>query len=296
MSTIIVKLQGGLGNQLFTFSAARRLAKVNNANILVDSIQGFKNDSKYKRVYLLDSLLKPPKTIDNNKLDHILLRLRRKGLKFVNAIVPFNSKNYICQRNMDFDPRILDFRFTGQIFFEGYWQSESYFSDIENILRSELLIRSPSDYLNSSFLNRISKENSVAVHVRNFSIENNFSTSERGFSYYKNAISLIESKVINPHYFIFSDSTVSPNIVNLFPIGRYSLLEHNFSVQNSIYDLLLMSKCSYFIITNSTFSWWGAWLSPFNNKIVVYPNIRILSGEGCWGFNGLMPLEWIGIK
>tara|TARA_Y100001968_G_C19355702_1_gene717075 strand:+ start:107 stop:1003 length:897 start_codon:yes stop_codon:yes gene_type:complete len=292
---VVVKLQGGIGNQLFTYAAAKRLAIINNAQLLIDSKTGFINDFKYKRNFLLDRFISSLKVINTNNFELSLIQIRNKILRALNYFIPFQYRNYLFQEKITFEPRILKFRFSGKIFFEGYWQSESYFSDIKSIIRSELKIPVIDQVENKLYLASIKKSQSVAVHVRIFSKEKNFCTSNQGIEYYYRAISIMESKFIKPSYFIFSNDKIPSNILSLFPSSRRTIIGDNFKSRDPISDLCIMSSCNHFIIANSTFSWWGAWLSENEKKVVIYPNVHIISNEGCWGFKGLFPSEWEGI-
>ena len=118
----------------------------------------------------------------------------------------------------------------------------------------------------------------------------------KGIKYYSQAICIMESNLTNPHYFIFSNETIPSNILSLFPLSRSTILSDHLKLRDPIDDLSLMSHCHHFIIANSTFSWWGAWLSRYEKKVVIYPDIRIISDEGFWGSEELFPLDWKGIQ
>ena len=104
----------------------------------------------------------------------------------------------------------------------------------------------------------------------------------------------MEKKLIEPHYFLFSDNPEAAKAKLNLPQGRVSFIDHNHGDENAWADLWLMSHCQHFITANSTFSWWAAWLCASPNKIVLTPNL-VLEGKTAWGFKGLIPEGWIKI-
>ncbi len=181
-----------------------------------------------------------------------------------------------------------------KLFLEGYWQSERYFKDIEDVIRKDLKIVPPNDSLNLSLAKKMSKCVSVAVHVRFFNPENEKKTSNVERNYYEKAINEIQSRLDIGHFFIFSDNPkFAQELLNL-DSTKATFILHNKGDENSYADLWLMTKCKHFIIANSTFSWWGAWLSNYPDKIVVAPKSKTkYNGVVSWGFEGLLPEEWI---
>jgi hypothetical protein len=287
---IILILHGGLGNQLFSYAAARHLALINNAELVLDNINGFAND-KYKRKYQLNHFSIKSRTANYFERLEPFGRIIRYLLKFINQWIKFSNKFYVVQEGLNFDSRLLKLNIKRLLFIEGYWQSENYFKDIELCIRKEFLIKPPNDDLNASIFKSISNKISVAVHIRFFNDIQDKTSDICDENYYLRSIKFINKNVKNAHFFIFSDK---PKLVKSFlPLSedRMTFIGHN--KEDSDYaDLWLMTKCKHFITANSTFSWWGAWLSENPNKIIIVPKNSISNGEGAWGFDGLIPDEW----
>lgn len=289
MKKVVLCLKGGLGNQLFQYAAGRRLAYVNKAELMIDTTY-FRRDFVYKRKYLLDNFkINARKYTFFEKLG-LFEKYVRFAFRKLSRLLPFEKRFYIEQENLDFDPRLLNLKIKNILFLDGYWQSENYFKDIENIIKAELQLKTlPADQLNLRIAEKIRSCNSVAIHIRFFGKGENNNLHK---DYYVRAIKYIESQIQNVHYFIFSDSPEDVPLYITLPKERITLVNHNKGEENSYIDLWLMSQCKYFIIANSTFSWWGAWLSEHKNKIVIAPDLK-KSGVGAWGFEGLIPKGWI---
>ena len=120
----------------------------------------------------------------------------------------------------------------------------------------------------------IQSSDAVAIHVRRGDYISNQNTTEFhgicSLDYYHKAIDEIISKVNDPHFFVFSDDPEWTQ-ENLKIDAPTTYVAHNSSDKN-YEDLRLMSLCNHFIIANSSFSWWGAWLSRNESKIVIAPS------------------------
>ncbi len=290
---IIFRIKGGLGNQLFCYAAARRLAYVNNAELVIDDVTGFIRDSLYRRKYSLNVFNIKARLATSWERMEPFERYRRGLRKKIAIFREYSKRNYIEQKGIDFDYRILNFRITKSIYLDGLWISEKYFNDIAFLIRQDLTLKEPLDAINRNFLVKIMNTNSVALHVRWFddpTLEPPiFNLS---INYYKKAIQFINEHVSNPHFFLFSDKPDDAlQILNL-PNSIITKINCNQAEKDDYKDLMLMSNCKNFITANSTFSWWGAWLSDNSNKIVITPDIS-LRGKTAWGFNGLIPDKWI---
>ena len=290
---IIARVKGGLGNQLFIYAAARRLALFNSIELVLDDKSGFERDFTYQRTYQLDKFNIPFLKANRSKRLEPFSRIRRYLKRKFNELVPFESRTYICQQGDSFDARLLTLSCKKDVWLEGYWQSERYFKNIEAVIRNDLQITPPADDINVNLALRINGCIAIAVHIRLFDNPDEFSSNNITSIYYEKAIAIIERIAPDAHYFIFSDQ---PNAVIkrfVFPKGRFTFVSHNLSDEHAYADLWLMSLCQHFIIANSTFSWWGAWLSVRQGKCVIAPAVRITHGKMAWGFEGLLPDEWI---
>ena len=88
----------------------------------------------------------------------------------------------------------------------------------------------------------------------------------------------------------------SPAAVIALPQDRVTTVSHNRGDANAYADLWLMTQATHFIIANSTFSWWGAWLAERTaDQIVVAPGFQMREGKMWWGFSGLLPERWIKV-
>lgn len=253
---IIVKLSGGLGNQMFEYSIGRALSIKNNTELKLDL-----------------SFLK------NKNMGHNFV-YRDYELDMFNGVEDFDftldncftaaephlhySKEFVENIGRNADKKIL---------IDGYWQSPLYFDEIQSIIRSDFQFKNKIDASSDervlSMLNDIRDTNSVMINVRRTDYLNTDFHGVMGMEYINKAIALIESKIENPKYFIFSDDIewCKENI----KLDNMVIVDHSYKGDRFSYYLQLMIECKHFIIPNSTFAWWAAWLSESDNKIVIAP-------------------------
>jgi hypothetical protein len=290
---VIPRILGGLGNQLFCYAAARRLAIVNDAELAIDNVSGFKYDVNYQRHYQLNHFRIPCRLATSTERMEPFSRLRRQLKRAISNRLAFSKRDYIQQESFDFDARILEISPRRNVYLEGYWQSERYFKDVEHIIRDDLIIIPPLDEANHKVAKCIQESRAVAVHVRFFDAPREEGLNNAPDDYYNRAIAKMETVVPNAHYFVFSDQPKAARLRIPLSDERITLVAHNQGDTLAYADLWLMTQCQHFIIANSTFSWWGAWLSQNKEKIIVAPGFEMRKGKMWWGFKGLLPGEWI---
>lgn len=297
---LIVVLKGGLGNQLFCYAAARRLAWVNQAELVIDHITGFRQDHQYQRKYALDVFNITARFATPEERMEPFGRIRRYFARKIANQLPLNKQRYIHQVGVKFDPDILSLNLQeGMTYFDAFGQSEMYFSDIFEIINQDLTMAEPNDQNNSDILKKIDKNESVAIHIRWFNLDDISHFTNISLSYYAKAISFVRNLISNPHFIIISDY---PDLaeIKLSPLLKeqsYSVVKHNMSAKNSLVDFYLMRQCHHFIISNSTFAWWAAWLGEKSNtrSLIIAPNqtLEPSSNVTAWGFPKLIPERWI---
>lgn len=293
---IISRIKGGLGNQLFCYAAARRLALTNNAELVIDDVSGFIRDREYRRQYALDHFHIPCRKATPKERLEPFSRYRRQVAKLIARIQPFSKRSYIEQEGDDFDSRLVNLKLHGCVYLDGLWQSEAYFQDVEQTIRDDLRIIPPSDAMNQLMADAIRNCNAIALHVRWFDSPGASAINNISASYYQRAIALMDEKIDSPRYFLFSDNTEAAREKLGLDNERVTLINHNKGDDGAYADLWLMSQCHHFITANSTFSWWGAWLGGSKDKIVLCPNLEVREDKTApWNLSGPMPFGWIMI-
>jgi hypothetical protein len=295
---IIVELMGGLGNQMFQYALGRHLSLMNKTSLKLDLTrleERAPGNNYVLRNYELDKYHHNAQVVEKNELAYFIpvRSFTSKVLYRVKERLGLVSIKH--EAGFEFQPEIL---MSGKnTYLSGYWQSEKYFSSISETIRNDFAIKKSllSDISNletfRNILLKMSQTNSVSVHFRrgdyvsNPLIEEKYGTYSP--AYYQKAISLIKSKIEQPHFFLFSDEPgwLKSNIEFKDP---FTIIE---GYQGYI-DMFLMSQCKHNIIANSSFSWWGAWLNDNHAKTVIAPLKWFVSDDENNQTKDLIPEEW----
>lgn len=291
---VITKLIGGLGNQLFQYALGRALSIKNDARLKLD-VSGYES-YKLRRYSLshfnvVEEIATPVEIERFRRADsnNRLARLARLASRL--GVLPDSLRfTTLAERGFPFHPEVLDAR--GNVYLEGYWQSEKYFKDVEDVIRRELTVKHEPDPVNEQVGREIMGADSVCVHVRrgDYVANPEFNKIYELCSpdYYRAAAGELAKSVAAPHFFVFSDDPrwARENLEFNYPV---TFIDHN-GEGKDYEDLRLMSLCKHFVIANSSFSWWGAWLGSDPRKMVFAPKAWFRTREH--DTRDLIPDEW----
>ncbi|MFA6922776.1 MAG: alpha-1,2-fucosyltransferase [Bacteroidales bacterium] len=267
---IVVKLIGGLGNQLFQYALGRHLAIKNNTLLKLDL--SFLRARPENADYIFrDYELNVFKINENFATDKEIAKYHTmsKATKGLNKIIQKIMQYKIVNEKEPFvyDEEILNSPKKSLLC--GFWQNEKYFSEIENIIRKEFAFKQNPDSINLKSIEKIKSTESISIHIRRYNPASDIYHGLCDMEYYEKAIKVISQKSSNPYFYIFSDdiSWCKKNFKS--ENHTFDFIEHN--ADRSYEDLRLMLNCKHHIIANSTFSWWGAWLCANKDKIIIAP-------------------------
>lgn len=253
---ITVRLHGRMGNQLFEYAAARALADARGTDVAVDErMLNHMGDASARAHFawsVQDSALPP------FRYERPLAYLRWRY---------FGGRPAI-RREAGYHADFLEW--PDNTYLHGYWQREVYFRHLRKTLLAECRITTPPSPANAAMAQRIASTLSVALHVRRgdfLDVAPDQVCSER---YYANALATLRERLAqDPTVFVFSDDPAWAHAHLPLPYEKV-VVDLN-GPEADYEDLRLMASCQHNVISNSTFSWWGAWLNQNDAKIVVGP-------------------------
>ena len=289
---------------MFMYAHAYALSKKLNRELYID------NESAYltkKRVgsYKLDRFNISSKIIENQyKFLSIFQYLKKK---YISKLDYFKKNKIFYKEKLDVDKKThyyneqdLDKNKNSLIYIRGHFESEKYFLNCKESILREFSFKNEKQHQNNSYYKYILNNNIVAITIRqNRFNERNYSQTTDPLSknksdifllkqikYIKKAVSYFKNKVKNPKFLIWSNDF--SNLDKYFSNNYIFVKNHN--KNKDLTDLYLLTHCKYFIVSPSTFSWWGAWLSKKKGKICVRPkNLNVSNNKDFW------PKEWKSI-
>lgn len=290
----IVNIKGGLGNQMFQYAFACKLKQVHPDESILFDLKDYKGYilNKYELKSVFDIDLQTPSFLQllNMTSPFSSNLLYGKVIRKVFKILGLRKKEIIEKGNFNYHPEFL--QINEDAYYDGYWSNVKYFEDIRDILLKDFSFKKELKEKAKQTLGLIKSTNSISIHVRRgdyllFDIYKGICD----INYYQKAIEYINSRVENPHYFVFSNDLAWCKENLSIYLDNYTFVEDNTGQDNYV-DMQLMMNCKHNIIANSTFSWWGAWLNQNDNKIVVSPE-QWLNDKNV---GRIQPEGWILIK
>lgn len=291
MSRIIVRLIGGLGNQMFQYAAGRALADRLGLALQLDT-SGFEHYGL--RRYELDrfAIRAEPATRAGLEVFGVVPRAPTLLNRIAGRLGLRRSGAVFREASFAYDPRFESI--TDAVYLDGYWQSERYFAGIAAALREDFRLRAAPDAGNVNMAAAIDAEASaVSLHVRRGDYVSDPHTAQYhgvcSLDYYRRAVEAVLDRVPDAHFYVFSDDPdwVAANL----EVGRPLTLMRINDGNSGMYDLDLMRRCRHHVIANSSFSWWGAWLNPAPDKLVVAPARWFAAADH--DTRDLLPAAWM---
>jgi hypothetical protein len=269
---IIVRLTGGLGNQMFQYAAGRALADRLGAELLLDTraFEHALSRSAYtRRAYALSPFNVRAKLAIVEDLKNWPVWVVEIGMRL--RLVRPLFRRWHFESGIAYDPGVLTLR--DPVCLVGYWQSERYFIESAGRIRADFTLRQSLAGANAGLLELARAGHSVGLHVRRGDFVSLRDAAQLhglcSIDYYRRAIGMVRDRYPECHFLVFSDDPqwaraelpLDPS--SAFVTGNAETPER---------DLALMSACKHHIIANSSFSWWAAWLGCNPEQMVVAPS------------------------
>lgn len=270
----IINISGGLGNQMFQYAFLLAMREATGDECLMDTSKyatynlhnGFELPEVFKisaRSATKEELKRVTRYTTNYKLSRVFRKFFPK--KKTEVIEHMPSCEYM--------PNIFR-EAKGDLFYEGIWQNEKYFSQVRSLILKEFTYRNPLSKQNLDAIDKFTQKTTVSIHVRrgDYLKHKNY-IGLCGIDYYTAAIAHVKAKYGKDVQFaIFSNDLgwCQDNLLPLIDGYESMMVDWNKGVE-SYNDIRLMSACQVNIIANSSFSWWAAYLNQNENKEVIAP-------------------------
>jgi hypothetical protein len=267
---IIIKIYGGMANQLFQYAAGYALSLHHASPLKLDISYFQEKNSDTKRTFELDKFPIDYELASQEEIDQVFkFRFMDYAL---NKLMPISKKRYFGEKQPGFNEQF--FELSDQVYLRGYFQSDKYFINCKGALLEHYMIRTNHFKHLVTLSVTLSISHSVALHIRLGDYLNpNSSGIMAPFNadYYKKAFEYIQKNISNPKFYVFSDQIqIAKDLLSELKDLDITFVDEHIT-KNADEDFYLMQSCQHQIIANSTFSWWAAYLNKHTYKIVVAP-------------------------
>jgi hypothetical protein len=293
MSRVVAHLNGGMGNQMFQYAAGLALAARHQAELMLD-INWFEQSKGAagvtQRAYALAAFSLSAQLVRPAGQPSLVLRALRKLRHYVSRIPGAEGEYH--EKSFRYDADFFSTPLPVQL--HGYFQSQRYFSGVENVLRETFATPRVMSAATRAMLARIQGKNAICVHVRRGDYVSNPTASAFhglcGLDYYAQGLRhVLADGTDDAECFVFSDDPQWVRDNMRLPLPT-TVVDIN-GPEAAHEDLWLMAACRHFVIANSSLSWWGAWLGSHPQKRVVAPLAWFKGAQH--DISDLIPAEWV---
>jgi hypothetical protein len=288
---------GGIGNQLFQYAAGRALSQKHAVDLALDvSFLERRFENVTPREYALGAFNIAERFA--TAADVAALTYREPGVvsaakRVVSRLGPRNGRREFFETSSRYDPGFK--RLGGSVYLGGYFQSEKYFYTVAPLLRREIQLRTPLSSSAGKIADSIRAQGTpVSIHMRRGDyVTNPAAATHHGVlpaQYFQQAVATVKDRVRDPHFFVFSDE---PDWAESYVGIDDPVTIVRGEGKADAEDIMLISMCRHHIISNSSFSWWGAWLSAAEGKVVIAPK-RWFASES-EDSSDIVPPGWLRI-
>jgi hypothetical protein len=285
---IIVKIYGGMANQLFQYAAGYALSLKHGVPLKLDISYFQEPNTDTKREFELNKFFIDYQIASQEEI-HQIFKFGKLDYAW-NKLMPYSKKRFYGEKQICYDVNF--FKLGSHVYLRGYFQSEKYFLECKLSILKQFIFRNMADDQIHLFFEKLNQQKTVALHVRLGDYLNPSANSVMApfdLAYYKRAIEFIQKHIDDPVFLVFSDQI--PLAKQLLTIeANFIFIDASFS-KNADEDFYLMQCCQHHIIANSTFSWWAAYLNQQPHKKVVAPQKWYKKHFG--GTTDLYPENWV---
>jgi hypothetical protein len=294
---IVTNFTLGLGNQLFQYATGYALAKFKGVEHCMDLVSGLSAPRSENHIYLFSPESRESQLSELKQLSWIF-NLPQKTLseiRYEEEILKALDATLLLEGQLGYSTR-LHKNHRSSCYLIGYWQAYRYFEDCARDIRRQFRVSTKLSESTKRLENQILNSNSIFLHVRRGDYLKPCHASFHGnlaIDYYAKGLEYIQQRSSNAALYIFSDDIdwTKRNMKFGLPV---TYVDHT-SAKTAQEDLHLMTCCRHSIVANSTFSWWGAWLSERSGSIRIAPERWFAIEKYNKHSKTLIPPSWIRI-
>lgn len=288
---IIIRLKGGMGNQMFQYAFGRNLSGILNCPMKLD-LSALLDRSKKDFVHrdfdlhifnIREDFLQPPNLLRKLYQPKSSLVTRWVKNRVTKGRKHWKEPHFHVQQAVLAQPTV-------DTVYEGWWQSPVYFADIADQIRNEFTLKGEALTASLPLLHKIKGTNAVCLNVRRTDFLKVATLNTTNRDYFFRAVDYMAERIEHPVFFVFSDDMDWCEQHLQFP-HETVFVRHDHKGEKFGNYHRLMRACKHFIIPNSSFAWWAVWLNDNPDKIVIAPQNWFNDPE--IDTSDLVPKDWI---